>query len=142
MLTIRIGETEETIYYITGYFRNNYEDEWFSDPLVKEMVKDIDKSEVIGPHKIVSPVLGDITPERLSRGVKALILMYKEPENEFSATACGDNCAKWIKKFGDEMDLTISLTHFMDFGDNDFLCKDAETGDLVSYFKGLIVPKL
>ncbi len=70
----------------------------------------------------------------MSTGVKALILMYKEPENEFWATACGDNCAKWIKRFGDELNITISLEHFMDFGDNTFLCKDALTGEIIDYF--------
>ena len=142
MLSIRVGRTDDTIDYVTSYFETNYEDDWFNDPLVKEIVKDVDKSEVISPRKIVSPVLGDITPLELSRGVKTLILMYKEPENEFWATLCGDNCAKWIKKFGDEMDLTISLTHFMDFGDDDeFLCRDAETGEVTNYFK-LMMKKL
>ncbi|MCX4325973.1 MAG: DUF4869 domain-containing protein [Lachnospiraceae bacterium] len=57
------------------------------------------------------------------------------------ATACGDNCAKWIKKFGDEMDITISLEHFMDFGDNSFWCKDADTGEITEYFS-IVIDKL
>lgn len=94
MLTVRAGISDDTIDYIDSYFRNNYEDEWLCDDLVKEMVEDIDHSVIKSPHKISSPVLGDITPLDISNGVKALILMYKEPENEFWATACGDNCAK------------------------------------------------
>lgn len=141
MLTVHTGISDDTIDYIDSYFKNNYEDEWLDDELVKEMVLDIDNSVIESPHKISSPVLGDITPLDLSTGVKALILMYKEPENEFWATACGDNCAKWIKKFGDEMDITISLEHFMDFGDNSFLCKDADTGEIVEYFS-IVMDKL
>lgn len=141
MLTVHAGISDDTIDYIDSYFKNNYEDEWLDDELVKEMVLDIDNSVIESPHKISSPVLGDITPLDLSTGVKALILMYKEPENEFWATACGDNCAKWIKKFGDEMDITISLEHFMDFGDNSFLCKDADTGEIVEYFS-IVMDKL
>lgn len=141
MLTVHTGISDDTIDYIDSYFKNNYEDEWLDDELVKEMVLDIDNSVIESPHKISSPVLGDITPLDLSTGVKALILMYKEPENEFWATACGDNCAKWIKKFGDEMDITISLEHFMDFGDNSFLCKDADTDEIVEYFS-IVMDKL
>lgn len=141
MLTVHAGISDDTIDYIDSYFKNNYEDEWLDDELVKEMVLDIDNSVIESPHKISSPVLGDITPLDLSTGVKALILMYKEPENEFWATACGDNCAKWIKKFGDEMDITISLEHFMDFGDNSFLCKDADTDEIVEYFS-IVMDKL
>ena len=141
MLTVHAGISDDTIDYIDSYFKNNYEDEWLDDELVKEMVLDIDNSVIESPYKISSPVLGDITPLDLSTGVKALILMYKEPENEFWATACGDNCAKWIKKFGDEMDITISLEHFMDFGDNSFLCKDADTGEIVEYFS-IVMDKL
>lgn len=48
-------------------------------PLVKEMALDIDYSMIESPHKVISLVLGDISPLDLSRGVKALILMYKEP---------------------------------------------------------------
>lgn len=141
MLTVHAGISDNTIDYIDSYFKNNYEDEWLDDELVKEMVLDIDNSVIESPHKISSPVLGDITPLDLSTCVKALILMYKEPENEFWATACGDNCAKWIKKFGDEMDITISLEHFMDFGDNSFLCKDADTDEIVEYFS-IVMDKL
>lgn len=134
MLRVRAGLSDRTIDYIDSYFRNNYEDEWLEDPLVRKMVKDIDDSEIISAHKVVSPVLGDISPLDLSTGVKALIFMYKETDNEFWATACGDNCAKWIKKFWDEFGITISLEHFMSFGDNSFLCIDADTEQITDYF--------
>ena len=138
MLTIRAGLSEDTIDGIDSYFQFEYEDEWFHDPLVKEMVLDIDHSVVEPPHKVVTPVLGDIPVLGISTGVKALILMYKEPENEFWATACGDNCAKWIKRFGDELNITISLEHFMDFGDNRFPCIDADTGEVTDYYDFMI----
>ena len=115
MLTIRAGLSEDTIDGIDSYFQFEYEDEWFHDPLVKEMVLDIDHSVVEPPHKVVSPVLGDIPVLGISTGVKALILMYKEPENEFWATACGDNCAKWIVEIGKRKELTINLHHVLDF---------------------------
>ena len=58
MLSIYLGQMEEAIYYPPAYFNNTYDDEWITDPLTVEMIKDVDKSEVIGPHLIESPVLG------------------------------------------------------------------------------------
>ncbi len=39
------------------------------------------------------------------------------------------------------MDITISLEHFMDFGDNSFWCKDADTGEITEYFS-IVIDKL
>lgn len=60
------------------------------------MIRDVDRSEVIGSGVIDSPVLDGISPRELSGGVKTLIAIYKKPERIFNASACGDNCAKWL----------------------------------------------
>ena len=52
-------------------------------------------SEVLSDECINSPVLGQIPPERLSGGVKTLLLILNEPDRIFNASTCGDNCAKW-----------------------------------------------
>ena len=44
---------------------NPYEDEWLEDPVVQEMILDVDKSKVISSHVIESPVLGPIAPDEL-----------------------------------------------------------------------------
>ena len=75
MLKIVFGEIENSIYHPPTYFDNQYEDEWITDPLSVEMIKDIDRSEVISAHLIESPVLGPISPKEISGGVKTLILM-------------------------------------------------------------------
>ena len=80
------------------------------------MIKDIDKSEVISAHLVQSPVLGAIPVRDISGGVKTLILVAFDKSGKiFNASACGDNCAKWIAKLGKEKDLTINLHHVMDF---------------------------
>lgn len=56
MLHIYLGEMSDAIYHPPTYFDNRYEDEWITDPLSKEMIKDVDRSEVIGSHLIESPV--------------------------------------------------------------------------------------
>ena len=116
MLRIVFGEMENSIYHPPTYFDNQYEDEWITEPLTVMMIKDIDKSDVISAHLIESPVLGPISVKEISGGVKTLILMaFDESGKVFNASACGDNCAKWIVEIGKKKDLLINLHHVMDF---------------------------
>lgn len=88
---------------------------------------------------INSPVLGQIPPERLSGGVKTLLLMLNESGKIFNASTCGDNCAKWILEIGKKKDLTINLRHMMSFGKNtEFEIKVENGGEIVHSMKELI----
>lgn len=83
-------------------------------------------------HLIESPVLGPISPKELSGGVKTVLLMlFDETGKIFNASACGDNCAKWILKIAESKDLTINLRHIMEFGDDEFEMKILNTGEVV-----------
>lgn len=115
MLNITFKYTQDVIDDVDNYFNFNYEDEWLLDSFVKQMIQSVDRSEVLDSQLIKSPVLGLISPEKLSGGVKALILMYKRPQLKVWATACGDNCAEWILRIGNMQDITIVLEHIMDF---------------------------
>lgn len=116
MLNIVFGDVENSIYHPPTYFDNVYLDEWITDPFSVKVIKDIDKSDVIGPRVIDSPFLGSISTKELSGGVKTLILMkFDESGKIFNASACGDNCAGWIVDISREKDLTINLHHIMDF---------------------------
>ncbi len=117
MLHIHFGTTENEIYDPSTYFVHQYEDEWIMDEMSVRMIRDVDRSEVVAPRIIDSPVLGMITPRELSGGVKTLILMkFDETGKIFNASACGDNCAKWILEIASQKDLTIALHNIMDFG--------------------------
>ena len=132
MLSIYVAQMEEAIYYPPAYFNNTYDDEWITDPLTVEMIKDVDKSEVIGPHLIESPVLGPISVKEISGGVKTLILMaFDDSGRIFNASACGNNCAKWILEIGKRKDLTINLRHIMNFGKEAFEIKILNNGEMV-----------
>ena len=96
MLNVFFGNMPEAVYNTAVFFKNDYEDEWITDSLVKEMIRDVDHSEVIDNGVIDSPVLGKIPPLGLSGGVKTLILVLFEPGKVFNASTCGDNCAKWL----------------------------------------------
>ena len=121
MLKIIYGKKDGIIRRPSMYFDNTYNPEWLNDKMVRDMVKDIDKSEVKGPRLIDSPYLGPISPKELSGGVKTLNLMLKDENNKiFYGSACGDNCAKWILKIAEVKDLTINLRHILDFGNGPY----------------------
>lgn len=132
MLSVYLGQMDQAIYHPPTYFDNQYEDEWITDKLSVEMIKDVDHSEVVSPYLVKSPVLGPISVKEISGGVKTLILMaFDHTGKVFNASACGDNCAKWILKIGKEKDLTINLRHIMDFGEDNFEIRILNTDDIV-----------
>ena len=139
MLTIIYGDTSNSIYNTSVYFKNTNEPEWLETDLAKKMIMDVDHSEVLSGECINSPVLGQIPPERLSGGVKTLLLMLNEPDKIFNASTCGDNCAKWILEIGKQQDLTINLRHMMSFGkDTKFDIQIKNGGEFVHTMRELI----
>lgn len=120
MLHIFFGDMPSAIYNTEVYFKNTYDEAWFEDDFAKEIVQKVDGSEVMGPQAIQSPVLGVIPPTDLSGGVKTLLLIKNCPEQVFNASTCGDNCAAFILRLGEERDITINLRHIMDFGPGSF----------------------
>ena len=140
MLSVYLGQMEQAVYHPPTYFDNQYEDEWITEPLSIEMIKDIDHSDVISAHLIESPVLGPISVKEISGGVKTLILMAFDTSGKvFNASVCGDNCARWILKLGQEKDLTINLRHIMNFGDESFEIKILNTQETVHDMKQFVL---
>ena len=64
------------------------------------MIEEIDHTKYVDGYIFDSPVLGPIPPERLSGGVKTLIMIYEMPEKVFNATSCGPNCAHMLLEIG------------------------------------------
>ena len=120
MVRVYFGKRDNAIYNTSVFFKNRFVDSWITDPFAREVIRDVDRSEVLDSNEIESPVLGKITPNQLSGGVKTLILMKNYPGYIFNASNCGDNCAKWILALGKEKDFTINLHHVMDFGREPF----------------------
>ena len=146
MLRVYFGDMENSIYVPFAYFDGSgkYDiQEWLSDDFVREMILDIDKSKVLSPNCIESPVFGQIPPKMLSGGVKTLIVILKEPGIVFNASKCGDNCAKWILKIAELKakngeDVLINLRHIMDFGEEPFELFIENTKQTVYSMKELI----
>nr|WP_308657767.1 DUF4869 domain-containing protein [uncultured Agathobacter sp.] len=139
MLTIIYGDAKNSIYNTNIYFKNTYDAEWIESDLAKKIIKDVDDSEVLGGECIQSPILGQIPPERLSGGVKTLLLILNNPDKVFNASTCGDNCAKWILEIAKIKDITINLRHMMNFGiDSCFNIKVQNGGEVVHSMRELI----
>ena len=66
MLSMYLGKMEEAVYYPPVYFDNRYEDEWITDKQSVEIIRDVDKSDVVSAHLIESPYF----TQRIVRGRK------------------------------------------------------------------------
>ena len=138
MLNIYYGDMKEAVYNTAAYIKYDYEDDWITDPFVKKMVKDVDKSIVLDSGVIDSPVLGKIPPTGLSGGVKTLILVKFEKDKIFNASTCGDNCAKWLLKITETEDRTINLRHLMKFEFESFNIRILNTNQIVHTMEELV----
>lgn len=139
MLNIYFGDMPDAIYDTATYFKHAYRDQWITDPLSVDMIRDVDASDVIGSNLIQSPVLGSISPLQLSGGVKTLILIHKDSKHIFNASKCGDNCAKWLLSMSKNKKKVVNLRHIMDFGEEPFKVRILNTGDIVTSMKELVL---
>lgn len=138
MLSIYFGEMPEAIYNTNVYFNNTYKDSWITNPLTKDMIKAVDNSDVIDERTIMSPIFGNMSPKKLSGGVKTLILICFDKKKVFNASTCGDNCAEWILKMAKERKVVINLHHLMDFGPKPFRAKILNTNKIVNNMTELV----
>ena len=138
MLNVYFGDMPGAIFNTAVYFKNTYRDSWITNPLSVQMIKDVDKSDVVSESVIESPVLGSITPLALSGGVKTLMLVNFDRKHVFNASTCGDNCAKWLLKIAENSKVVINLHHVMDFGKGPFKIKVLNNGKTVSNMDELL----
>jgi len=117
MLKIWIGEKLDENYITSDSFEAFYEDEWFDDPRVKQIIKDIDKSDAESFGRIDSPFLGPITYRDLSSGSRLLIMMIFLPEYDYNSVFFGDNCTPWIVEIAKGQDVSLVMESSMLFPD-------------------------
>lgn len=137
MLNAYFGPMSEAIYNTAVYFKNTYRDSWITNPMSVEMIKDVDKSDVVSASLIESPVLGSISPLMLSGGVKTLMLVKFDRTHVFNASTCGDNCAKWLLRIAQKRKVVINLHHVMDFG-GEFKIRVSNSGTIVRNMTDLL----
>ena len=118
MLKIWIRNKNDENVITAQSFDAFFEDEWFNDPMVKEIIKDIDNSDAHSFRQIDSPVLGPISYRELSSGTLGLIMMmYLNDDYDFSSLYFGDNCAKWILEISKNRDINFLMKHTFVFPD-------------------------
>lgn len=118
MLNVFFGFDDNCIRDIDLYFDNVYEEKWLEDEFVREIVEDVDHSQVVSNYCIISPVLGQIAPEKLSGGVKALICLYKCEDAYIDLIVCGSNCEKWLAEISRRKDIKVGMSGYdLTFGD-------------------------
>lgn len=138
MLNVYFGDMPEVIYNTNVYFNNTYKDKWIVHPLSREMIKAVDSSDVIDERTILSPIFGNISPKKLSGGVKTLMLIAFDKTKIFNASTCCDNCAEWILRISENHKTVINLRHLMDFGKGEFKIKVMNTGKVVKNMQELV----
>lgn len=57
------------------FFYSNYEQSWFQSDLARKIVKEIDNTEYVDGDYFKSPVFGGISAQRLSSGVKSMLIL-------------------------------------------------------------------
>ena len=138
MLHIFFGEMPEAILNVEVYFQNVYEGSWLVDAFAREVIHRVDHSKVLGTPLIFNPAIGLIFPELLSGGTKTLLLIKNMPEQVFSVSACGDDCARFILKLAMKRDVIINLRHLMNFGKRLFKAVVLNDGTMVSGMEELL----
>ena len=138
MLNVYFGDMPDAIYNTNIYFNNTYKDSWITKPLSREIIQAVDHSEVIDEKTIASPVFGNMSPKKLSGGVKTLLLIAYDKTKVFNASTCGDNCAEWILRIAEDKNVIINLRHLMDFGKGEFKIRVLNTGKIVKNMGDLV----
>ncbi len=139
MLYITLGfNVEGKISNTSGYFNSKYKVDWLNNDLAKEIIKDIDNSIHVKDHVIESPVLGAIPPIWLSTGCKGLLILLNSPSGIIlSGERFGDNCFKWLSKLGEQKDVYITLSHYLDEEDIPLTATITNNGKVVRSSGGI-----
>lgn len=97
---------------IDGYFDGYFDDNWMQNDIAKEAIKEIDKSTLIAPKVIESPVFNTISHEWLSGGTKQIIMTYSIQDIIYDGDNFGDNCWPLLLKVGFSKTVALSMSYF------------------------------
>lgn len=130
MLYVTTNCPDNLIKSVSNYFDSHKTRDWFNNDLVKKIIKDIDNTIAVKDEYMESPIFGGMSPDRLSGGCKAVILMYVQ-NRPIYGTKCGDNCSKSILEVAKVKDVTIYLKHCLLGWGNDFEITFLDTEKIV-----------
>lgn len=105
---------------IESIFNTRRKKEWFSDSFVKEIVSDIDCSDIVMDYAAVDRRTGTgYSIVDISTGAKSLILVYKYPDEIF-CIRMGNNCTDLLEKIAayydkQNKDVTVVTNYMHEF---------------------------
>lgn len=114
MLYLHFGGMENEISRPDMYFEGVFDKQNLLTDFSRRVIKEIDNSEVFDRNVVISPILGGISPTRLSTGVKG-ILLYKYYDMVINLTHFGDNCLSLLQEISLEKDITMAVSRFPNF---------------------------
>ncbi len=106
MLYVTFKEPKKYVFNPDSQFKTLYNPKWFEDDFVKRAVLAIDKTEVVAPYLMMSPIYGPMPPDMLSTGVKNVILT-KYTDSIKRGGCFGDNCTYWIGEISKQKDIML-----------------------------------
>lgn len=90
--------TDNFIEFTNSYFNARKKPDWFDDNLVKDIIRQIDKAEVINGYAVKSIEYDTgYSVDDISGGSKTLILILKRQDKIYLATM-GDNCTDFLEQ--------------------------------------------
>jgi hypothetical protein len=133
MLNVHVGDVDDLTWYIDSKFKIWFDTKNLLTDFSKRIIKEIDKSDVIGEHNILSPVLGSISPDFLSGGTKTLLLI-KYNKIITTLNFLGENCYQYLVDIAKEQDVTICVDGVNDlFNDTNVdKIRIVNTGEIVT----------
>lgn len=114
----------------------NIKPEWFNDDIIRNAMKDIEHVYKIEGLAFYSSDFGVKSPESLSNGMKALLLLSYMPEDYWikcgwhvANTSIGDNVTTFLRQLSLKKDFHIAYDIWLPFQDNmPIMAKDNNTG--------------
>lgn len=98
-----------------SWFNNQGGRHYITGDFERQVILNIDKSEVISENVLENPIFGGISSQDISTTSKTIILVKNLPEYIFNGSRMGDNAAPWLLKIGKDSDVTIRLGYIMHF---------------------------
>ena len=116
-------EGDNVIINADAVFDRAKKSDWITDPFVKEIISDIDDSDVVNGNILINRFKGEAyPPQGLCGGTKMLILMYalKDPELVFDLSWLGPNCAKYFQRIAAKKDIRVFHTDVFRFKEDEY----------------------
>lgn len=113
MLKLWIGHNDKSLGTPRAFFMYKFDMSYLETDFSKEVVRSIDKSEVVSRNLIQSEVLGAIPPSMLSNGVKTLLVSkYYSDSVMVNFATMGENCLPYFFRVAMEKDVVACMDCF------------------------------